>query len=498
MSVQANKGATAIVSGGPSGGGGPVPPHAPTHAPASGSDPLATGPAGAIQIGDASATGTADTLARSDHTHAVPVPTVVSQVLFGQLPTPGASTAFAREDHVHELPDPLTLSANQFTGGTAGGSQMAARSDHQHTMFDGPASTVEIGDVQDPGVSANPARSDHVHALPAPALPAAQVPGAGTAGVSTTPARSDHVHPMGEFLSPINGFRITDGNAAPISANTDTGPLQIAFLVPFTGDAITMRTAGGVLYNLRSAAIAIDLAVAPVSTFIGQPHDVFAVDVAGVLTVQRKLWGAANARGYGLSRTDGLIVDNANPTWRYLGTILTGAGGNGARYRWAPYPAAGTPAELGIWNYENRARFGWGFRMAFASWVQNASGVWEGVNTSATGLGCFLIQGSPDFTGAVTAPSTISARLLVSSEEAAGGSRAAAIGYDAVNAPHAQCRYQFSTSILQAAHCAELEMQPTEGSHFIAWIERSQAGLATWFGELANNYSHGMSGNWDA
>jgi hypothetical protein len=79
--------------------------HASTHAPQTGTDPLATAAAGAIALGDTAATGTADTLSRSDHRHSVASNTTPSPV--AETAVIGTSAQAARADHVHTAPGRL-------------------------------------------------------------------------------------------------------------------------------------------------------------------------------------------------------------------------------------------------------------------------------------------------------------------------------------------------------------------------------------------------------
>lgn len=252
-----NKGASTHVDNGGAGGAVPPSPHAPTHAPQTGSDPLSTAAAGAIAVGDAAAVGVADSLARSDHRHSLPAPVLVETIYAGPGSL-GTSPRVAREDHEHPIgitfPIPLAIGATSLVGtplsfassghshqipapglpaaqvigpGTAGVSTLFVREDHVHPMAalapaahasthapqtgtdplaTGTAGAIAIGDTATTGTADNLARSDHRHSLAAPALPAAQVVGAGTAGVATAPARGDHVHPMSApaAVLPIN------------------------------------------------------------------------------------------------------------------------------------------------------------------------------------------------------------------------------------------------------------------------------------------------------
>jgi len=72
--------------------------HASTHLPASGYDALTCGTTGTISPDDSASEGTADSFARSDHTHAITcgIPSDV-----GDANAEGSSSSFARQDHVH-------------------------------------------------------------------------------------------------------------------------------------------------------------------------------------------------------------------------------------------------------------------------------------------------------------------------------------------------------------------------------------------------------------
>jgi hypothetical protein len=398
--------------------------------------------------------------------HEFPAPASVSNVNIDTTPNLGASPVVAREDHVHGVAAPTVVSNNL------------------------------IGNAPDLGVSGTAAREDHVHGLAAPGLPAAQVVGAGSAGVSPLVAREDHVHPMSatQYPAAVNGFRLEPLAGVPL---TDTGPFQFVFFIGVQGDTITMRTAGGLLYNMRSGPLTIDLATAPVPA-AGVPQDVFVRDVAGVLTIVRRAWATATVRAVPLQRLDGLIVDTVVPTDRYVGSIYGGAGGNPARTRVAPYPAAGVPAQFGIWNADNRRRQGWSVRSGAVSWVQGAPfAVWRGAaGSSATRLDFLngLCEGAA--LGAGQCP-TLSARLIVTSDNTASG-RAGAIGYDTLTAVHPQCRYAFAMSSPHEDGSAELDLAPDNGVHFVAWIEIAQGpGSPTWYGDLLDNYSNGLSGVWE-
>lgn len=78
--------------------GAPVP-HASTHRPATGSDPLATAaPTTTLSPVITNTAGTGDSFSRNDHTHAIATGTPST---IGTANAEGTGTAFARNDHIH-------------------------------------------------------------------------------------------------------------------------------------------------------------------------------------------------------------------------------------------------------------------------------------------------------------------------------------------------------------------------------------------------------------
>ena len=106
--------------------------HAPSHAPATGADPLATAAPGTISVGDAAAVGAGDAFARNDHVHALPAPAAPANVTKAAAAA-GAATTVARSDHKHDIS--TAAPATGIGGGnTEGAATTLARSDHDHTI----------------------------------------------------------------------------------------------------------------------------------------------------------------------------------------------------------------------------------------------------------------------------------------------------------------------------------------------------------------------------
>ena len=116
------------------GGGGAPGAHAPTHLP-SGADPLTTAVAGAIAPDDAAAEGTAESFARSDHTHSI-VAAVAGAAAVGDTAAEGSATSFGRSDHTHAVSAGTPVAVG--TANAAGSATTFNRSDHVHAARKAP------------------------------------------------------------------------------------------------------------------------------------------------------------------------------------------------------------------------------------------------------------------------------------------------------------------------------------------------------------------------
>lgn len=127
-------------------------------------------------FGDAAAAGTAVTVARGDHKHAMPAlanPTAATT--YGLSAANGSATTAARSDHTHGTPSLSTNAAVAQAPGdvAANGSGTApAKDDHKHSLpiwglvgSMGTANT--FGGANAVGTTAEFSRVDHKHALPA-------------------------------------------------------------------------------------------------------------------------------------------------------------------------------------------------------------------------------------------------------------------------------------------------------------------------------------------
>ena len=137
--------------------------------------------------------GTAASLARSDHVHTVPAD-VPSQQLADQVNAEGVAASFARSDHIHNVPTAVPVTLSPDGGNIQGTSTSLAKADHSHNV---PAATPEtltpdLGNSE--GTSTSFSRSDHVHDVVAAVVAQQTADQTNAEGTASSFARSDHIH----------------------------------------------------------------------------------------------------------------------------------------------------------------------------------------------------------------------------------------------------------------------------------------------------------------
>lgn len=106
--------------------------HSTEHEP-NGTDPLTTASAVSIGANSTNTEGTANSFARSDHTHDIATGNVSTQNA-GQSNTEGTSANLARADHIHNIPTAAASTIGTNTTNTQGTNASFARSDHTHQV----------------------------------------------------------------------------------------------------------------------------------------------------------------------------------------------------------------------------------------------------------------------------------------------------------------------------------------------------------------------------
>lgn len=202
-----------------------------------------------IDVGDAQAAGTSNTLARSDHQHALPTPSAPATTEgIGTAAAVGSATTVARADHVHPMAAAAAPAASAVGDTVVTGSNTTfAASDHKHAReaFASPAivlgsaaaggaattlirsdatiqafdatnpTTSAVGDAAAVGSAAFAARRDHTHGREAFATNTIALGSATAAGAATTHIRSDATIQAFDATAPTTS---TPGDAAAVGA----------------------------------------------------------------------------------------------------------------------------------------------------------------------------------------------------------------------------------------------------------------------------------------
>lgn len=226
------------------------------------------------------------------------------------------------------------------------------------------------------------------------------------------------------------------------------------------------------LYNgsVWSTQAFTELSIALSGLVSGRPYDVFLYDNAGTLTLELTAWTNDTTRATALVRQDGVLVKSGATTRRYLGTIRTTSATtteDSARRRF-------------VWNAYNRRRRPLRRIDTTASWTYNVDTIRQAradaLNQVEVVLG--LAEDSVEITLHVVAQMSTGAYTvyigLDSTTARAADSGAAQQGGGGINIPMT----------------AGMEITPTVGYHYFAWLERAGGGgTATVTGEGTNSRS---------
>lgn len=213
--------------------------HAARHLP-TGADPLATAaPSANLSATTTNSTGTANSLARSDHSHALTTGTPSTQVP-DQANATGSSSNLARADHIHQIATASpsgTIGANSVNG--QGISTSFTRSDHQHQLATGTPSTQTTDQANAAGSSNNLARADHVHNIPTATAISISTSTTNTQGASSSFARANHTHAVS----------ITNSQASATADTTTTSATDVLM------NAMTLTPAAGTYLAMFSTSL---------------------------------------------------------------------------------------------------------------------------------------------------------------------------------------------------------------------------------------------------
>lgn len=298
-------------------------------------------------FGDSVTDGTAVTVARSDHKHAMPaLGNVTAQTAYGASSNNGVAVTASRSDHVHGTP---ALSSNvgstqAFGDSASNGSGTApAKDDHKHAMpaLANPSSSTSFGQALANGSALTAARSDHLHGTPTH-------DGAAHSAISI----SSLSNPTADRA--WGGFKITglgDGSAATDAAtwgqvqnllagldwkeavravSTTQVTLATGFANGQTFGGVTLVTGDRVLAAGQTAPAENGIYIVPVS---GAPTRATDMDATGELAVGTvvpvQAGTGANTFYYCTAVGATPWTTASSSTWSFLFTVTSTQAGNG-------------------------------------------------------------------------------------------------------------------------------------------------------------------------
>lgn len=217
--------------------------HASRHNPG-GSDAIATAAATTLTATTTNTEGTATSVSRSDHTHAITTGAASTQTP-DQSNAAGSSASLARADHIHNIPAGTPITTLTATTTNAKGTAADfALSDHTHAISTGAATTLTASTTNTTGTGTALARADHTHAITTGAASAQTPDQTNDAGVSASLSRADHVHNIATAAAVTLDASSTNtqGNAATFARSNHTHALTTGAATTLT--AATINAAG--------------------------------------------------------------------------------------------------------------------------------------------------------------------------------------------------------------------------------------------------------------
>ena len=154
--------------------------------------------------------------------------------------------------------------------------------------------------------------------------------------------------PVATINAGIQDFRLTLENNVPVSTSDQLAKSTLYF-TPCKGPRIALYNGATGWEVLSSAQVSLNLntakAGAPLDANL--PHDIFAYNNAGTLTLEAAVWASTVARNAGNTPVlqDGVYVRTAATTHRYVGTIMTTA---------VAGVCEDSLAKRFVWNEDNR------------------------------------------------------------------------------------------------------------------------------------------------
>jgi len=276
--------------------------------------------------------------------------------------------------------------------------------------------------------------------------------------------RSQITYPAG--IQNICDFRLTLVTGTPVMTSSQTG-ITTLYMTPYKGSEISLYDGTAwQLYSTTERTLSLSGYTA------SKNYDIWCYNSGGTPTLDSTVWTNDTTRATALTYQNGVLVKTGDTTRRYIGTIRINSSGGQCNWTLGALSANGTPADLGVWNYYNRANISTFCGPTTDSWTYTGATWREWNNTSGTKVS-YLCGVSEDM---------IDARLyLENSESSTSVSARAAFGVDSASAPSGFWGITNMTSA--QITCGAYTAPAALGYHYLTALENSTGATSTFYGD---------------
>lgn len=272
------------------------------------------------------------------------------------------------------------------------------------------------------------------------------------------------------------GGRLTLTSGTPVTTSDVTGATSV-YYTPYLHNVIVLWDGSDwvpVTFSEQTLALG--------TVTSGLPYDVFGYLSSGALAVEKLAWTNGTTRATAVTLQDGRYCKSGDKARLYLGTF----------YTTSTTQTEDSDLKRFVWNMYNRVPRRLRVNETTNNWTY-AAATWRSANNSTSNrvqVMCGLA-------------SMIDLLLAVMILPAGSGAAEVSIGEDSTSAPVSDIissAFVSTTAINYFSAAARLVKNASVGFHYYQWIERSDAGTNTFYGDDSTNstYRGGMAGQVEA
>lgn len=269
----------------------------------------------------------------------------------------------------------------------------------------------------------------------------------------------------------IQNFRLTTESGVPVSTSDRTSQSTL-YLTPYIGNQIALYD-GSTTWTVRSTT-EISLALSGLTS--GKNYDVFAYWTGSAVALELSAaWTNDTTRADALTTQSGVYVKSGATTRRLVGTIRTTG----------TTTTEDSATKRFVWNASNRV---WRHLLATDStdsWTYSSL-TWRQARASSANQVEYVCGLAGDAV-AVALVTSVRVNSFVSAR--------VGIGLDSTTAPTGLSSWKYSANETGGSPHARYGGIPGLGYHYLAWLEKSDGGTTTFYGDSAGDgIQSGLSG----